>query len=135
MKIHHKVRSVYWVAASIIIIGAIASMGAFWAAKDSVNDTSLDLLKGDAGQGSLVMSELVNSEFVSPMMQLGKLVTPIGVAPATFEAGASGLSKATGASIALLRGSVATCRPWHRWAWCVTPSAHPPTMTPSSPCH
>jgi signal transduction histidine kinase/CheY-like chemotaxis protein len=97
-----KSRQFRWAALAVALVGVFASMGAFAAATDSVNDTTRQLLEGDAAQGSLVLSELIDTAFDTPFQELGRTVSPVGVLPSVFDTAAKQISTASGSSIALL---------------------------------
>ena len=84
----------------VVIIGIAASIATFAAARASVADSNNALLRQDAAQGALVMTQVIGT-LTTPYQQLGQVVTPSGVSSATFDAAANAVA-ATGASVALL---------------------------------
>jgi signal transduction histidine kinase len=84
-----------------VIIGIAASVAVFAAARASVSDTNNALLRQDAAQGALVMTQVLTT-LTTPYQQLGHVVTPSGASPSAFDAAATALA-ATGSSVALLR--------------------------------
>jgi signal transduction histidine kinase/CheY-like chemotaxis protein len=85
-------------------VGVIASIAGYAMSRDSLRDANNELLRGDAAQGSLVLSSFI-SEITSPFKELGAAVTTPDPSPAAFDAAAGKLSGSSGAAIALLRVS------------------------------
>ena len=85
----------------VIIVGFAASIAVFAGARGSVADSNNALLGQDAAQGALVLNQVINT-LTSPYQQLGRIVTPAGVSPSTFDAAATPLAS-NGSSIALLQ--------------------------------
>lgn len=86
---------------AVVLVGIIASFGAFWASSASVRDNNGQLLRGDAATASLVFSGELGA-ITGPFQAIGKVVTPFGVSPAAFAAASASAVKAKGA-VALLR--------------------------------
>ncbi len=94
----------YTVVVLVVLIGLVASVATAIVSDDSVTHTNGQLLRSDAAQGGLVLSQVL-SPITTPYQKLGALVTPLGVTPAQFEAAAAPLLGSDGAAIALLHES------------------------------
>jgi len=89
------------VTLGVVIIGIAASIAGFAAARASVSDTNNALLRQDAAQGALVMTQVLTT-LTAPYQQLGQVVTNPGASPSLFDAASAALA-ATGTSVALLK--------------------------------
>ena len=97
---HPKVRHrTHRLIVAVVVVGLAASFGGFAAALHSVNQTNDQLLRQDAAQGALVLSQFIGT-LTSPYRQLGQTVTPSGVSPSIFDDAAAKI--VPGSSIALL---------------------------------
>src|SRR5664280_1871382 len=101
----------------VVVVGFAATIAGFTAARHSVSQTNDQLLRQDAAQGALVLSQVIGT-LTSPYQQLGQIVTPSGVSPSIFDDAAAKM--AAGSSIALLQevgghlNVVASVGPLHR---------------------
>src|SRR5664280_2325451 len=84
----------------VVVVGFAATIAGFTAARHSVSQTNDQLLRQDAAQGALVLSQVIGT-LTSPYQQLGQIVTPSGVSPSIFDDAAAKM--AAGSSIALLQ--------------------------------
>jgi signal transduction histidine kinase/ActR/RegA family two-component response regulator len=92
---------VHRASAVVVLVGVIASFGAFWASSASVHDNNGQLLRGDAAQASLVFAGELGA-ITGPFQGIGKVVTPFGVSQTAFAAASESAVKAKG-SVALVR--------------------------------
>ncbi|HVB92781.1 MAG TPA: hypothetical protein VND67_00565, partial [Acidimicrobiales bacterium] len=84
-----------------MIIGIVASVATFAAARASVTDTNNALLRQDAAQGALVLTQVITT-LTTPYQQLGQAVSDPGASPSLFDAASATLT-ASGSKVALLK--------------------------------
>jgi len=89
------------VTLGIVIIGIVASVATFAAARASVTDTNNALLRQDAAQGALVLTQVITT-LTTPYQQLGQAVSDPGASPSLFDAASATLT-ASGSKVALLK--------------------------------